>query len=233
MFIPLHDDNPLENIPRQYVTWGLIAANVLVFVFFQGAMMTDAGYAAVFAYGLTPAGIHDLPVGIENLAAGVPDPLTFVTYAFLHADFVHLGGNMLFLWVFGDNIEDAMGHLRFLVFYLLCAAAGGVLHSLMMPDSVLPLIGASGAIAGVVSAYLVLHPKVRIWVLAFARFPIRLSAMWVLGAWIAFQFINVFLAGNDDISWWAHIGGIIAGALLVVALRKPGIPLFDRPADVR
>jgi membrane associated rhomboid family serine protease len=233
MFIPLHDDNPLENIPRQYVTWGLIAANVLVFVLFQGAMTGEAGYAMVAEFGLTPIAVPGFDP-LPDTTAEVHDTLTFVTYSFLHADIIHLGGNMLFLWVFGDNIEDAMGHFRFLAFYLLCAIAGGVLHDVMMPNSTLPLIGASGAVAGIVAAYLVLHPRVRVWVLALGRFPLRLSAMWVLGGWIALQFVNVVLAGGESsIGWWAHIGGIIAGAVLIVVLRKPGVPLFDRPVEVR
>jgi membrane associated rhomboid family serine protease len=233
VFIPLHDDNPLENIPRQYVTWALIAANVLVFVFFQGAMAGDFGYATAAEFGLTPIAVPGFDP-IPDTAAEFHDSLTFVTYSFLHADIIHLGGNMLFLWVFGDNVEDAMGHFRFFVFYMLCAIAGGVLHDVMLPTSTVPLIGASGAVAGIVAAYLVLHPRVRVWVLALGRIPLRLSAMWVLGAWIVLQVVNVVLAGPDtDIGWWAHIGGIIAGAVLVVVLRRPGVPLFDRPAEAR
>ena len=114
---------------------------------------------------------------------------SLVTYAFLHGSWMHLGGNMLFLWVFGDNVEDALGHGRFLVFYLLCAAAAGYGHALTEPVSIAPLIGASGAVAGVIGAYLVLHPKVRVWVLAFGRLPLRLPAAWVLSAWIAFQLV--------------------------------------------
>ena len=110
---------------------------------------------------------------VVNQIAVVPETLTYVTYSFLHGDIFHLGGNMLFLWVFGDNIEDALGHVKFLVFYLLCAAAGALFHGLLAPLSQVPLIGASGAIAGVVTAYLILHPRVKIWILAFARIPLR------------------------------------------------------------
>ena len=233
MFIPLHDDNPLENIPRQYVTWGLIAANVLAFVFFQGAMTGGVGYAAVVEYGLTPNSVPGFDP-IPDSGAELHDLLTFITYSFLHADVIHLGGNMLFLWVFGDNVEDAMGHLRFLVFYLLCTFFAGVAHEVMLPTSGVPLIGASGAVAGIIAAYLMLHPHVRVWVLALGRIPLRLSAMWVLGAWAVLQVVNLMLAGPDtDVGWWAHIGGLIAGAVLVVVLRRPGVPLFDRPVTVR
>src|SRR5690606_36849210 len=117
---------------------------------------------------------------------------------------------MLFLWVFGDNVEDALGNVKFLIFYLACAAAGAWLHGILAPESQAPLIGASGAIAGIVAAYLMLHPRVKIWVLAFARFPVRLPAWIVLALWIAFQFVMVALIPEDQVSWAAHIGGIIA-----------------------
>jgi membrane associated rhomboid family serine protease len=135
---------------------------------------------------------------------------------------------MLFLWVFGDNVEDALGHFRFVVFYLLCAVAGALVHGMVAPDSTAPLIGASGAIAGVVTAYLILHPRVKIWILAFARIPLRVPAYLVLVLWISFQFSMLFLAEKDQISWAAHVGGIIAGAFLVVLMRRRDVPLFDR-----
>ena len=113
--------------------------------------------------------------------------VTLVTYAFLHGDFWHLAGNMIFLWVLADNVEDALGHGRFLIFYLLCAIAGGYAYVLTDPASAAPVIGASGAIAGCISAYLLLHPKAKMWVLVFARIPIRLSALYVLGFWIVVQ----------------------------------------------
>ena len=158
----------------------------------------------------------------------VPAPFTYVTYGFLHADLIHLGGNMLFLWVFGDNVEDALGHARFLIFYLACTIAGAVMHGMVVPASQMPLIGASGAVAGVVSAYLILHPRVKLWVLVLARVPIRLPAYIVLAIWIATQFLMILLDEEGAISWAAHIGGIIAGAILVVVLRRRGVPLFDR-----
>ena len=114
----------------------------------------------------------------------VPEDLTYLTYAFLHADIFHLGGNMLFLWVFGDNVEDALGHFRFLLFYLLCAVGGALFHGIMAPQSEMPLIGASGAVAGIVAAYLILHPRVKIWVLAFGRIPLRIPAWISLAPWI-------------------------------------------------
>ena len=159
----------------------------------------------------------------------VPEDLTYVTYAFLHGDIFHLGGNMLFLWVFGDNVEDALGHFRFLIFYLLCAIAGALPSTAWSRrTSQVPLIGASGAIAGVVAAYLILHPRVKIWILAFGRIPLRIPAYIALALWILFQFVMFAAGGEDQISWACHVGGIIAGAVLVLILRSRDVPLFDR-----
>src|SRR5690606_1926860 len=133
-----------------------------------------------------------------------------------------------FLWVFGDNVEDAVGHWRFLLFYLLCAVGAGLAHALMVPDSPSPLVGASGAVAGIVAAYLILHPRVKIWVLAFGRLPLRLSALWVLGFWVLVQVWSVVMMGDGNVAWWAHIGGLASGALLILVLRRPGVHLFDR-----
>jgi membrane associated rhomboid family serine protease len=154
--------------------------------------------------------------------------LTLITYMFLHGGWMHLIGNMLFLWVFGDNVEDAMGHGRFLAFYLLAGIAGGLAHTLSGPTSTVPLVGASGAIAGVVAAYLMLHPRVKLWVLVLGRFPLKVSAVWAIGAWAAFQVVMLLVASDHTTAWWAHIGGFAAGAVLLPIMRKPGVALFDR-----
>jgi len=147
---------------------------------------------------------------------------------FFHGDILHLAGNMVFLWVFGDNVEDALGHFRFLIFYLACGAIAGLMHALMLPSSEAPLIGASGAVAGVVAAYLMLHPKVRVWILILRFIPIQISAAFALGAWILTQFVMVLVPETGPVAWWAHVGGILAGAVLVLFMRRPGVPLFDR-----
>lgn len=226
MFIPLHDANSLKHIKLQYVTLGLIAANVLVYLYtgFSSEQVTNA---AVIGLGFIPSVVFDR-VDLPPELALVPENLTYVTYAFLHSDIFHLGGNMLFLWVFGDNVEDALGHLRFFLFYLACAIAGAFFHGVVGPDSQAPLIGASGAIAGVISAYLFLHPRVKIWVLAFGRIPLRIPAWIAIVLWIAFQFVMFAAGGEDQISWACHIGGIVAGAVLVLVLRRRDVPLFDR-----
>lgn len=226
MFIPLHDANRLKHIDRQYVTLSIIGLNVLSWMLLT-VSHEGVVQAAVLGLGFIPSVVNDLavlPPGMEL----VPAPLTYVTYAFLHGDILHLAGNMLFLWVFGDNVEDALGHLRFLVFYLACAAAGAAFHGLLIPDSEYPLIGASGAIAGVVSAYLILHPRVKLWVLAFARIPLRIPAAIALILWVGMQFMMLVIDPGNQVSWAAHVGGILAGAVLVVFMRRRGVPLFDR-----
>lgn len=226
MFIPLHDANGLKHIRLQYVTLALIAANVLMWMMTSLAS-DDVVEAAVIGFGYIPSTVFDIAERPDEWVL-VPDDLTYLTYSFLHGDIWHLGGNMLFLWVFGDNVEDALGHFRFLVFYLACAVAGAFAHGLADPGSQAPLIGASGAIAGVVTAYLILHPRVKIWVLALGRLPLRLPAWIVLAFWILFQIAMMLLAEDGEISWAAHVGGIVAGAILVVLLRRRGVLLFDR-----
>lgn len=225
MFLPLYDTNPMRYIARPYVNYALIALNCVVFLI-SGGFNDYAVQTTAYGYGLIPALISNFDA---RSVQAVPEFATFITHSFLHATWLHLGGNMLFLWVFGDNIEDALGHVRYLIFYLACAVLAGLAYTFMDPHSSAPLIGASGAVAGIVGAYLVLHPRVKVLVLIFARIPIRLPAMWLLGAWALFQVFNVLAAGPDDmVAWWAHIGGLAAGALLVVPMRRSGVPLFGR-----
>jgi membrane associated rhomboid family serine protease len=229
VFIPLSDDNPLRSIRFQWVTVGLIAANALVFLW-QSA---GVGETVAASFALVPSELFQVKIfggtahgPLDRLA--VPEAYTLLTYMFLHGDIIHLSSNMLFLWVFGDNVEDAMGHIKYLVFYLICGVAGGLVHSFMLPASTLPLIGASGAVAGVIAAYLILHPRVLVWVLAFRFIPLRIPAAWVLGVWVATQLFMVLVNQSDQVAWWAHIGGMAAGAILILFMRRPGVPLFDR-----
>ena len=231
LFIPLSDDNPLKFLRYQWVTVGIIAANVLVFIL----QLSGLGLAAGTSFAVVPAELVEVGIGLDAARGPydtipVPEVATLVTYMFLHADVVHLASNMMFLWVFGDNVEDAMGHVRYLVFYLLCGIAGALAQTAMEPQSQLPLIGASGAVAGTIAAYLILHPRVLVWVLAFRVIPLRVTATWILGLWIATQLFMVLINRGDYVAWWAHIGGALAGAVLVVLLRRPTIALFDRGA---
>lgn len=227
MFVPLHDANRLKHIDLQYVTLGLIAANVLVFLLVNLTFTEEGLFATVYGLGYTPAVVNDIAELPPELVI-IPEELSLVSYAFLHGDFWHLAGNMLFLWVFGDNVEDALGHVRFLIFYLLCAVAGALAHGLAIPASDAPLIGASGAVAGIVGAYLLLHPRVRVWVLVLGRIPLPLPAWIPLAGWIGFQFVMVAIMPDDQVSWAAHAGGAVAGMALVLVMRRRGVPLFDR-----
>ena len=226
MFIPLYDSNRLRYIKHQYATYGLILINIIVFFFTSLGVTEMVANADVLGMGYIPAVAHNIAyLGTEDYM--IPQKWTYITYAFLHADIYHVGGNMLFLWVFGDNVEDALGHFRFLIFYLACAVAGAFLHGIIMPDSEAPLIGASGAIAGVIAAYLILTPRVKLWVLAFMWFPMRIPAYIPLVLWVGFQFLMLVTQTQDEVSWPCHVGGIVAGAILVVLMRRKGVPLFD------
>ncbi|KAA5603360.1 rhomboid family intramembrane serine protease [Blastochloris sulfoviridis] len=232
MFVPLYDHNPLRHLAVPWVTRLLILANILIYALFQEPRVVGepASEAMLASFGVIPAVMTDfayLPPELVRL----PTEATLVTYMFLHAGWLHLVTNMLFLWVFGDNVEDAMGHVRFIVFYLVCGVVAGLAHVASVPGSEIPLVGASGAVAGCVSAYLILHPRVKVWVLVLMRIPIRIPAAVALGAWIVLQGVNGVLANDDGTAWWAHIGGLIAGAVLVVPLRRPDVPLFDRGLD--
>lgn len=228
MFVPVWDENPLRSIRFQWVTISLIVVNVVVLLL-QASGLSDQTIAS---FAIIPRELLHASVSIGTAVpldgVAVPERFTLLTYMFFHGDVIHLASNMVFLWVFGDNIEDDLGHLRYLVFYLLCGIVAGLTHAWMQPTSAMPLIGASGAVAGVVAAYIILHPRVRIWVLALKVIPLRLNALFVLGLWIATQIVMVMLPRSDAVAWWAHIGGLIAGAVLVIIMRRPGVPLFDK-----
>ena len=227
MFLPIHDKNPLRIVAFQLVTISIMLLCIGAFLW-QLGLPQQAETQAVYAYGLVPSVLFNVNLLPAELNA-LPSELTLFSYMFLHGGWMHLLGNMLFLWVFGDNIEDSMGHLRFVVFYLACGLAAGLTHALMDPGSQIPLIGASGAIAGLLGAYLVLHPRVKVLVLVFSRIPLHLPAYLLILAWILFQFFSVWnTSDGDNIAWWAHIGGFIAGMILIIPMRYKRVPLFDR-----
>jgi membrane associated rhomboid family serine protease len=226
MLFPLKDENPLHRIPFQYVTVVVMAACVLVYlVQYLGGHQTNG--EMIYGLGMIPVtlfGAGQLPPELYI----VPPWLTLITSTFLHGGFLHLAGNMLYLWIFGDNVEDALGHVRFVVFYVICGVAAGLLHAAFDPSSEIPTIGASGAISGVLGAYLMLHPRRGVWILFFFR-PMRFPTWAVLGFWIGFQFLNAgFGSEESSTAWWAHIGGFIAGAVLIIFMRPNGVPLFER-----
>ncbi len=223
MFIPLHDKNPRILIARPWVTWGLIAACAAIFAV-QLALGPGGQEHLVLGLGLIPATlVGDLRLNPEWRL--VAPAATLVTYMFLHGGWLHLAGNMLFLWVFGDNIEDAMGHRRFAAFFLVGGVVAGLAQAVVEPGGRVPIIGASGAIAAVLGAYLVLHPRAKILV-PIVIFPVYLPAVLPLLFWIAFQVFAAMTGGAGNVAWWAHIGGFVAGAILIVPLRHNSIPLF-------
>jgi membrane associated rhomboid family serine protease len=223
MFVPLKDDNPLKLIRFQYVSLALIAVNVLVFLLTgslrgeEALMATAAGLGVIPSELFGTAQVTDADIDILN------EPATLFTYMFLHAGWLHLLSNMAFLWVFADNVEDAFGHIGFLIFYLVCGVAAGMAHAILLPDSGNPLIGASGAMSGVLAAYMLLYPQARVWILLFMRIPLKIPSWIVLGGWFVLQFF--MLASQTEeaqgVAWWAHIGGFCAGIILTLVFRNP------------
>ncbi len=219
--IPLHDDNPTTRMP--IVTVALIATCVLVY-FWQMSLGPRAGQAVVYSFGFIPAVVFKgatLPAELVR----IPAELTILTSMFLHGGFMHVAGNMLYLWVFGNNIEDACGHLRFLLFYLLCGLVAAFAQALPDPASEIPMIGASGAISGVLGAYLLLfpHARVRVLIPIFVVFFTTVRAGWLLGFWFVFQLLSGLGSHSTQggVAFWAHVGGFVAGLGLIFVLRDP------------
>ena len=221
------DNNPVRHIRRPYANWTLIALCVLAFVI-------DPAYQD---WGFTPANLHlagtaKTQTGWDTVA------LQSVSYIFLHGSLWHLAGNMLVLWVFGNNIEDSMGHWRYPLFFILCGMGGALAEGLFSPDPRVPVIGASGAIAGVMGAYLLLHPRARVLVLVAFRVPVLIPASLFVGLSVLIDLLSALATdplAEGRIAWWAHLGGFAAGAVLILAMRYRDVPLFQPasayPAD--
>jgi membrane associated rhomboid family serine protease len=226
---PYRDENPTER--PAIITVAIIAANVLAFLFVQGAGAQGPLAASVCNLGLIPGEILqsakpgsgvELAPGMFCLVDAVPKYWTVVTSMFMHGGWFHLIGNMLFLWVFGNNIEDATGHGKFLIFYLLCGTAAAAAQTFISPHSVVPMVGASGAISGVLGAYLLLYPKVRVHtliVLPIYITTVAFPAYVMLGYWILLQLIGGLGSLSEiekgGVAFFAHVGGFIAGLVLV------------------
>jgi rhomboid family protein len=224
--IPLRDENPSGLKPAVTVT--LISLCVLVF--FWQLSYGRAQQAVIYAFALIPSvlfGYNELPPEL----AVIPPSMTLITSMFMHGGWMHIIGNMLYLWIFGDNVEDAMGHAKFVMFYLLCGIAAAFTQAIPDPHSVIPMLGASGAISGVLGAYLLLYPHARVLVLVplgfFSR-VMHLPAGIVLSLWFALQFLsNIMSKGGGGVAFRAHIGGFVAGLLLVGLLKRKQFPLFN------
>jgi membrane associated rhomboid family serine protease len=228
---PLSDDNPRRYL-IPYVAWTIIGANVAVFLW-QFSLGTEGGERAIYALGMIPArlfGYADLPTELEL----TPPWATVLTSMFMHGGWLHLGSNMLYLWIFGDNIEDSMGHFRFLAFYLLCGVAAALAQSYINPASEIPMVGASGAISGVLGGYILLHPGATVRVLIFLGFFVTVAhipALFVLGIWFALQLFSGLAAptGEPGVAFWAHVGGFAAGFALVSLFKRRRVHVLERP----
>jgi membrane associated rhomboid family serine protease len=233
LFVPLWDFNPLKRVRFQYVTVGLIVLNTLIYVVFETPLIGYSQAGFINALALRPRDV----ASVRALIHHVPEDFRLLSYMFVHGSLWHLLGNMIFLFVFGDNVEDALGHWRFILFYLLCGVIAALVHSAVTISPDVPLIGASGAIAGVIGAYVMLHPNIRVWVLfpvpILPFLPVRFSAGIVIGIWIIYQIGSAIFLTGEATAWWAHVGGFFAGALLIVIMRRPGVRLFDTATGVQ
>lgn len=231
MVIPLHDDNPTTI--RPVVTVSLMIICVVVYLLHHLLLTDQYTVKLIYALGVIPALLtHQATAEFATLPPG----LTVLTSMFVHGGFWHLAGNMLYLWIFGNNIEDAMGHVRFAIFYLLCGAAAVAAQVLPDPASEIPMVGASGAISGVLGAYMLLYPRARVLlgvplgflIISIGRYP----AVWVLASWFVLQLImgsfSALSPTPGGVAFGAHVGGFVAGCLLVTVFRKRGVPLWRR-----
>lgn len=230
LVLPVADDNPTRRFPL--VTVAVIAACVLVYLW-QLGMGTRAENAIALGYGLIPSvllGADSLPPNFPHAPAWA----TIYTSMFLHGGLLHLGGNMLYFWIFGNNVEDSMGGVRFAVFYLLCGTAAALAQVAAAPFSQAPMIGASGAIGGVLGAYLVLHPRANVrvflWIIILIRI-INVPALIVLGVWFAGQVYSGLTTPVEQggVAVWAHIGGFVTGVVLIPFFRRRDVRLFEAP----
>lgn len=225
---PLKDDNPSVTAP--VVTIGLIVVNVLVFVYQlslevgSGGDSAQAAQAFVLEFGLIPCRL----TGACQPGVDLPAPaLTIFTSMFMHGGLFHIAGNMLYLWIFGNNVEDTLGHVRYLIFYLASGVAAALAQTAVGPDSAVPMVGASGAISGVLGAYLLLFPHARVTTIIIFGFfwrVVQIPAVFVLGFWIVVQVLNGLgsFGASGGVAFFAHIGGFLAGMGLLFVLRPRG-----------
>ena len=219
--IPIYDDNPALGKPLLVIT--IIAVCIIIW-FWQSGLSYQDNNTVIINFGLTPK---------VFLSGPLLSFFTLFTSMFMHGGFMHLAGNMLYLWIFGDNIEGALGHFRFVIFYFLCGTAAAFTQILSAPDSTIPMIGASGAVSGVLGAYLIFYPHARIRTFVFLGIFItflRLPAVLLLGFWILGQVISAFISnpGSPGVAWFAHLGGFFMGMLLAPLLKKPNISIFQK-----
>lgn len=253
MVMPLHDDAPLRFVRRPLVNWMLIAINIIVFLAVFSEAFGDP-LTIIRGFAIIPRVLFG-EAQLADWVVGPPPPLTILTALFFHSSLLHIGSNILFLYVFGDNVEDAMGSQHYLMFYLACGISSGVFYIYATPHTLTPLIGASGAISGVCAAFLLLYPRATIfglfpplslsllavWLplaLSGARvrsilgldaplFAFRASAFLFIGCWIVLQILNAVFDDQGHVAWLAHVGGILAGLILTPLFKRRSLPLLD------
>jgi len=226
--LPLNDDNPAESAP--IVTVAFIISCVLMF-FYQTSLPPGPGEELVFQYGAIPALVFGNAIPPADWVT-IPPSATLVTSMFLHGSWMHLFGNMLYLWIFGNNVEDVMGHGKFILFYISCGVLAALAHALTEPTSTIPMVGASGAISGILGAYLLLFPRARVLVLAPMVGMVYVPAGIVLGLWFVMQVLSggaSLRAQGGGVAFFAHVGGFLAGMLLIGFFKRPEVRYFAPP----
>ncbi len=225
--IPISDENPVRLTP--YVTW-LIVAGCIAFYVWE-VMLGARATGALNTLGFVPARFWSgNPLQFSD-GSTMPGAVTILLSMFLHGGILHLAGNMLYLWIFGNNIEDAMGHGKYTLFYLACGAIAALTMAFVDQNSLIPMVGASGAISGILASYVLLYPRARVRViipLGIIFFPFQVRAVWVVGLWFLTQLFMATLtpSGEPGVAWWAHVGGFAAGLVLTPILKSPYVPFF-------
>jgi membrane associated rhomboid family serine protease len=236
MIIPIGDEIKRKATSFQFATIYILAACVAVWGW-QVNLTPEQAEAAFYSFGLVPAFLFGYRAPSPELAV-IPAELTIITSMFVHGGWLHIIGNMVYLWVFGGSLEEACGHVRFVIFYLLCGVGAAIGQALVDPAGTVPMIGASGAISGLLAAYLLVYPfnKVTMLVMIVGFFRVRVPAMAVIGFWIAYQMYEMFAAAAapepeaGGVAWTAHVGGFATGAVLIFFLRRPGVKMMQEPA---
>jgi len=230
--IPISDDNPTTR--PAIVTWAIVG--LCVAAYFWEVSLGKEMDAALLLLGFTPASLGGQHPALPGYIH-VPAWGTIFTSMFLHGGLLHLGGNMLYLWIFGNNIEDALGHARYILFYLACGVVAALSMWAVDPGSNVPVVGASGAISGVLAAYLLLYPRARVHTLltlGIILYPVWIRAAWVIGFWFVLQLVTAALtpASQPGVAWWAHVGGFVCGLALTPLLKSDEVRYFG-PHDFR
>ncbi len=220
MILPLWDENPFEKPKLPWVSWSLIGINIALYAY-SGGLSDAANEAFLRQFGLVPTVfLHDF--SSHNLLPA----LNLLSAMFLHMGGMHIAGNMLFLWIFADDIEEALGRVRFIAFYLLSGILSGLVYIAASANSSLPEVGASGAIAGVLAAYLMCRPCKKILTL-IGWWAVRIDAYWMIGVWVLLQVFGAIQPDEDSVAYAAHFGGLLAGATLFLLMRPYDLELFQ------